>query len=147
MKPAQAQCYRIPFGRTRIAVSKPFMLLAYRIVYGLVAALLLVNFFNTHYYGDVPRSLPWLILGCRVLLVFVMAAAAAFWRLSPAVIWAVVFIWEALFVWYAWFSPGAPFAMYSASEWTIVLFGALFVWFLSLAALRSVLTKSSGRNH
>jgi hypothetical protein len=115
-----------------------FMLATYRIIYGVVAGLLFVNFLTTHYYGAVPHSLIWLVLACRLSLVAIVMAVILFLHVRPVVIWAIVLVWEALFVWYAWLSPGAPFAMYSDHTRTTVLFSALFLWFLSLPVIRSV---------
>ena len=111
------------------------MLIAYRVVYIVIAGLILGNFVTTHYYGDVPRSTPWLILACKLSVVSVIGAAA-FYKTNAAVIWGIVLVWEGLFVWYSWFSPGAPFLLYRSHTWTTVLFVGLFLWFISLPVVR-----------
>jgi len=113
------------------------MLALYRVIYGVVAGLVLYNLLTTHYYGDVPRSLPWLILACKISLAGLVLAAALIHRLKPSVIWGVVLVWEALLVWYGWFSPGAPFALYRSVPWVTPLFIGLVLWFISLAIVRS----------
>ncbi|HVN18594.1 MAG TPA: hypothetical protein VMU05_07470 [Dongiaceae bacterium] len=114
------------------------MLIAYRIAYGLVAALCLANLLNTHYYGEIPRSLPSLVLACKLSLGAVIASVLLFSRLKPLVIWTVIVVWELLFIWYAWFSPGAPFLLYQPRAISSMVFLLLFLWFASLALVRSV---------
>lgn len=131
--------YPVPLGRRDSAsrLEHDPMLTVYRIAYGTVA-LPLANLLNTRYYGDVAYSLSWLMLACKLSVAGLIVAAVMFWRLRPVVLWGIILVWEALFTWYGWFSPGAPFELYRPHAATAMVFGALFLWFLSLGVLRSV---------
>jgi glucan phosphoethanolaminetransferase (alkaline phosphatase superfamily) len=126
------------------------MLTAYRIVYGLVLALFLVNVLGAA-KGQYSASATTLLILASVLLLAILGLVFRFWRIRPTAFWTLVLGWEILFVWYAWFSPVAPFvfreahvldAAGAAKESTVhylragILFGLLFAWFLSLPLAR-----------
>ena len=129
----RAGCYRIGFAGNQLS-----MLIAYRISYGIIAALVLANFLSTHFYEEVPSSIPWLMLACKLSIVAVLLVAALFSRMKISWVWGVLTIWECLFVWYAWISPGAPFKLYLPRVWAVVLFVGLSLWFLSMGLVRSL---------
>ena len=115
------------------------MLLAYRSLYGISAALMLANLLVTNYYGAIPRSTTWLVLAAKLSLFCLLAVTIGFPRVKPGVVWAIILSWEALFVWYAWFSLGAPFALYKETHGVVAigLFTGLFLWFMVLGVVRS----------
>jgi glucan phosphoethanolaminetransferase (alkaline phosphatase superfamily) len=93
-----------------------------------------------------------LLIVAGVLLLAILSLIFRFSRVPPAAFWVLVLGWEILFVWYAWFSPVAPFVFHeahtldaggAAKEATAhyvkagILFGLLFVWFLSLPFARA----------
>ena len=126
------------------------MLIVYRIVYGLVAAVFLGNVIMASI--EQPSACVSVLFGTAGVLLFgILGLLVGFSRFRPAVFWVLVLGWEALFVWYAWFSPATPFVLHEvhsfdantvARESTThylkagVLFALLFAWFLSLPFAR-----------
>lgn len=126
------------------------MLTVYRIMYGIILALFLGNIVMASAGRHSAVATALLILS-SVLLLAILGVVFRFSRVQPTAFWVLVGGWEILFVWYAWFSPVAPFvfreahvldaggvANESAGHYLKagLLFGVLFVWFLSLPLAR-----------
>ena len=126
------------------------MLTVYRSAYGIVLALFLGNIVMASNGRHSAFATTLLILS-GVLLLAVLGLVFRFWRVQPTAFWVLVGGWEILFIWYAWFSPVAPFvfreahvldagaaANESAAHYLKagLLFGLLFIWFLSLPLAR-----------
>jgi hypothetical protein len=127
------------------------MLTVYRVVYGLVLALLLGNVIMAGKDQHISLETSLLIVAGLMLLA-ILGLVFRFSRIPPAAFWVLVLGWEVLFVWYAWFSSVAPFVYHeahaldaggAANEATAhyvkagILFGLLFLWFLSLPFARA----------
>ncbi|HKW87154.1 MAG TPA: hypothetical protein VJN21_00200 [Candidatus Acidoferrales bacterium] len=89
------------------------MLVAYRIMYGLVLAVFLGHVAVD--IGEQPSATTFVLLVvaaveqfsiCGLLVRFSQTQQTTFWVLVPA--------WEAVFIWYAWFIPASPFVLH---EW------------------------------
>jgi hypothetical protein len=127
------------------------MLVAYRIIYGLVIVVFLGNILESSHFATIPLHVSALLLAAAVAAACMLVILIGFFRVKPAVFWVLVLIWEVLFAWYAWLSPAAPFALHeihtleansAAAESRVhylratALFVLLFAWFLSLPIAR-----------
>lgn len=126
------------------------MLVVYRSAYGMVLALFLENIVMASMGRHSAFATTLLILS-GVLLLAILGLVFRFSQVQPTAFWVLVAGWEILFIWYAWFSPVAPFTFReahvldaggAANESTAhylragLLFGLLFIWFLSLPFAR-----------